>query len=399
VNKAYEVRQDGWTLDGGILLTLRETDSSVFDMDAEFTTADPAPNTRLPDPWSVAPITGLAAASGTTHLLQQADGTVVTRVSVTWDAVDDPRVIEPTGGVEIDWRTAGSDNWQTVRLPGDRVQWYLIGPKDGTVILIRARAIGAVGKSVDCTQITHNVVGKSDAPANATGLAATAIAGAIRIAWDECTEGDYAVSEVRYGSSWGAGTRIFRGRADTYDWAWPADGTYTLRLRHENFSGVLSVTSDTLSVTVDEGILITTGGLADGAATEVFQATDTSVISAGNLAPITYTADADCEVVVTARASCEGDSTPTADYNPRIGFGPSVETTGGTLLLSGLRTNRYLLRDGVDFQAALYQRIIYTMAAGDTAVFYVNFAGDHITNPIDFYTFGTTYCEIEVIKK
>jgi len=400
VSKAYEVRQDGWTLDGGILLTLRETDSSVFDMDAEFTTADPAPNTRLPDPWSVEPITGLAAASGTTHLLQQADGTVVTRVSVTWDAVDDPRVIEPTGGVEIDWRTAGSDNWQTVRVPGDRVQWYLIGPKDGTVILIRARAIGAVGKSVDCTQITHNVVGKSDAPANATGLAATAIAGAIRIAWDDCTEGDYAVSELRYGSSWGAGTRIFRGRANTYDWAWPADGTYTLRLRHENFSGVLSVTSDTLSVTVDDGILITTGGLADGAATEVYQATDTTAIeNTQDLAEITYTATADCDVVITVRSQCESLSTPTVDGNPRIAFGPYVKTTGGTGLLNATKVVRVLLRDGVDFQAPLYQSAIYSMTAGSTAVFSAAFIGDYTPDDNTFYTWGTTFCEIEVIKK
>jgi len=267
VSKAYEVRQDGWTLDGGILLTLRETDSSVFDMDAEFTTADPAPNTRLPDPWSVAPITGLAAASGTTHLLKQQDGTIVTRVSVTWDAVVDPRVIEPTGHIEIEWLPTGGSVWQTIRVPGDRAQVYLIGPKDQTYILLRARAVGAVGKSVDCEQILHFVQGKDVEPQDVTGLTWNIIYGAVELEWDQSIEQDYLETELRKdGASWASATPLTGTtptvvRGAKYTWAWPALGTYTVRARHRDRTGNMSVTSDLATVVVDETILIGSGGI------------------------------------------------------------------------------------------------------------------------------------------
>lgn len=267
VSKAYEVRQDGWTLDGGILLTLRETDSSVFDMDAEFTTADPAPNTRLPDPWSVAPITGLAAASGTTHLLLQQDGTIVTRVSVTWDVVADPRVIEPTGHIEVEWLPTGGSVWQTIRVPGDRAQVYLIGPKDQTYILLRARAVGAVGKSVDCEQVLHFVQGKSAVPADVTGLTDATIYGAIELEWDQSTELDYLETELRKGGTAWASATPLTGTTPTvvrgakYLWAWPAQGTYTVRARHRDTSGNISAASATTTVIVDDRIKLGSSGI------------------------------------------------------------------------------------------------------------------------------------------
>lgn len=267
VGKHYEVRQDGWTLDGGILLTLRETDSSVFDMDADFTAVDPAPNTRLPDPWNIDPITGLAADSGTAQLLKQGDGTIVTRVSVTWDAVDDPRVIEPTGSIEIEWLPTGSTVWQTVRVPGDRTQVYLIGPKDQSYILLRARAVGAVGKSVDCPQILHRVLGKSAAPANVTGLTDTTIYGAIELEWDQSTEVDYLETELRKGGTDWASATPLTGTTPTvvrgakYLWAWPAQATYTVRARHRDTSGNISAASATTTVIVDDRIKLGSSGI------------------------------------------------------------------------------------------------------------------------------------------
>lgn len=267
VNKAYEVRQESWTLDGGILLTLRETDASVFDMDAEFTTADPAPNTRLPDPWAIAPIAGLAAASGTAHLLIQADGTVVPRVSVTWTAVTDPRVIETTGHIEVDWQVAGAGVWQTIQVPGRSTQTYITPAPTGQYVLIKARAVGAVGRSVDCPQIMHQLGGKSDSPADVASLSGTVIYGAVEVQWALNTEPDYLETELRRGgTNWDTaspltGTTPTRVRGAKYLWAWPAQATYTLRARHRDTSGNLSAATTTATVVVNDNIKIGVGGI------------------------------------------------------------------------------------------------------------------------------------------
>lgn len=262
VDKPFTVQRDAFTLDGGIELVLRETDASVFDMDAEFTAIDAAPNSRLPDPWGIDPITGLAADSGTDELLLQADGTIISRVHVTWDAVDDPRITDSTGSIEIWWKDQGADEWQVIKRPGDSVDAFISPAQDGHYVLIKARALGSVGMSEFCTQIMHQVVGKTAPPVNVAGLLQHITYGAIILEWTMDTELDYRETELRRGSSWAAGVPL-KGTAATiiqgnrYAWEWPDDGTYTVYAKHRDTSGNESTTATTVSVVVDYRIHLT----------------------------------------------------------------------------------------------------------------------------------------------
>jgi len=101
-------------------------------------------------------------------------------------------------------------------------------------------------------------------PPDVSGMGATAIPGAIRLTWPQKPVGDIDVMQIRRGASWAAGVRLENGAAGstevdgtTYDWLWPASGSYTLWFRWRDRDGNLSVTAVALPVTVTaEGIEI-----------------------------------------------------------------------------------------------------------------------------------------------
>lgn len=269
VGKTFEVVEDGFDVDGGITLLLRETHPSTWDMDAGFPGIDPAPNTRLPDPWAIATIQGLAAASGNAWLLLQTDGSVVSRVAVSWDPVTDPRVTESTGSIEIDWQQLGDTAWQTIKVPGTATRAFISPAPDGRYVIIKGRAIGAVGRSPDCLQIIHQVQGKTSLPSNVAGELAIVEYGGIALQWLACPNADYAETEIRRdGTDWdsavpldGDGSQPTLVRGNRYKWEWPAYGTYAVRFKHRDASGNESPTATSLWVTVDDRIKLGSSGI------------------------------------------------------------------------------------------------------------------------------------------
>ena len=95
-------------------------------------------------------------------------------------------------------------------------------------------------------------------PTDVAGLTATAIPGAIRLAWAQPLDVDYAATELRRGSTWASAVRLDTGAAGAsldvagtgYDWAWPTPGTYTVLARHRDTSGTLSSATASVSITV-----------------------------------------------------------------------------------------------------------------------------------------------------
>lgn len=282
VNKPFEIIKDTWTADGSFELTLQETDPSVWDMDAAFSATDVAPNTSMPVPWGLPPITNLAASSGDATLLRQADGTVVPQISVTWDALSDSRVT--VGGyVEIRyWRMGDlSTTYQTVRVSGGDSQAFLNGVRAGSAYLVVARSVSVVTQGPWTTQIMITASGKTTPPDNVSGLAATVVYGAVFIAWNPSGSADYAQTELRRGSTWAAGVPLSgslatKVRGVNYLWAWPAQGAYTIWAAHYDSSGNPSATPASVALTVDAGINLTTGQLGVNAATNVYVATHVS---------------------------------------------------------------------------------------------------------------------------
>lgn len=270
--KLFEVLDVQWAVGGGIQLALKETDPAIWALGTSFSATPLAPPTLLPSPWYVPAVAGLACYSGAGEFQTQADGTVVGTMRVAWTAITDRYVLESGGGIEVKYgpATEPESAWRTARAIDGAGSIRLADVQDGRIYLIKARAFTAMTKGAWSATVLHMVASKTTGPAAAASITATAQPGGVLVSWTPCTESDYLESEVRYGTSWAAGTRIYKGRAIGTVWPWPSAGTYTLRVKHRNNSGLDSAETTT-SITVGTNTLIDwslvagTGKPADGA--------------------------------------------------------------------------------------------------------------------------------------
>lgn len=204
VNKPFEVKdfEFGADRDGdvplvGIDLTLKETASAVYDWSQEETAVDPAPNTTLPDPFTVTAPAGLTADSGTAQLFVAGDGTVVSRVLVSWTASLEGFVASG-GGYEVEWsRTDGAGEAQSTGLIR-ATSVYLTGVQDAAQYDIQVRAINVLGVASAWTQIQHTVVGKSAPPADVQNFGATQNGPVVVLKWDQVADLDLAGYVIRF---------------------------------------------------------------------------------------------------------------------------------------------------------------------------------------------------------
>lgn len=164
--KTFEVLGWKFSPQSGVLLTLKETTASIFDPAGDFDLPNASPNTSLPSPWVIEEIEGLAAESGSEHLLLQSDGTILSRVLVSWDAATGANVLDSAGRIEVRWGIAGTEEstWQTIAAPGSDTSLYITGAPDDTYILVKARAASSLVRGDWCTQISHLVIGKTEPP-------------------------------------------------------------------------------------------------------------------------------------------------------------------------------------------------------------------------------------------
>ena len=140
-----------------VQLTLQEDDASVYDL-ADAATADPAPNTNLPNPWRVTALANVQATSSPDTVLKSGTSPVVPRILVTWDAVTDAYVADPGGQIELYWLRPGGQ-WVQQNAPGDGTSAYLTGPAHGEPTLIAARARNSLGAVGPFVYISHTVEG------------------------------------------------------------------------------------------------------------------------------------------------------------------------------------------------------------------------------------------------
>lgn len=164
VNKQFMVLSRTLTGQGTVALTLKETSAAITTMDADFLPQGYAANTNLPKPWEVADVGALLASSGTTELLAQADGTVVSRVRITWPTPADQAVIQ-SGQVEVQYRASDSTGaWSSVTVAGNETQAIISDVQDGKSYVIRARFKTTLAVGDWSEQIGHVVIGKTEPP-------------------------------------------------------------------------------------------------------------------------------------------------------------------------------------------------------------------------------------------
>lgn len=216
VNKTFAVLHRTWQHDRGIIqLTLKETTAAIYTPDAAFLPQGLTDNTRLARPWDIEePVLG-SITSGTGDLSLMSDGTVITRVRVTWAPLTDARVTQG-GFIDVQWQPAdGSRAWQTVTVDGAESEAYIVGARDLQYIVIRARSRSSVARSDWSLQKTHKVVGKTTPPSRVgTPLLATPSGTRMLLDWPDIPDADLAYYEVRLADAdWGLPGYAYRGRA------------------------------------------------------------------------------------------------------------------------------------------------------------------------------------------
>ena len=162
--KTFMVLGRTFTSDGSLMLSLKETTAAIVTMDAGFSAQGFASNTNLPAPGTTAPVPALAVTSGTADLLKQKDGTIVSRMRVSWSQVPDAAVVAQ-GTVEVQYRRELENGaWTSMVVPGAETQAIATDVQDGSVYIIRARSKTSLAISDWNTQVQHQVVGKTAAP-------------------------------------------------------------------------------------------------------------------------------------------------------------------------------------------------------------------------------------------
>jgi hypothetical protein len=252
VNKTFEVIEAGWSIDGGITLTLKETDSSIYALGSAFSDIDPAPNTRLATPAVVPAVGTVTCSSGTSVLIKQPDGTILSRILVQWPTPTDPQVLE-SGGVEVRYGLAGVDEsgWMSIFCSGAQAQTYITGVRDGTIYGVKARAYNSIAQGAWSAPVAHKVVGKTAPPSNVASASYSLLGFyTVRATWPAVTDVDLLGYEVRTGgSSWETSTLVGTTDAPALQFA-SSPGTQTLWVKAFDTTGNYSAVAASVSVTI-----------------------------------------------------------------------------------------------------------------------------------------------------
>lgn len=221
VEKEFEVSE--WKMvseeiDGkpflGCDILLRETDISVYDWNSgEETSIDPAPNTQLLNPFDIDNPTNLTVTSGDEYLDIRLDGTVFSRMFVSWTSPDNPYVT--TGGrIEVQYKQSSESAWRNhISVEGDETSTYILDVKDGTLYDVRIRSVNYIGTRLPewVTVNNHLVIGKTAPPSSPSTFNVARLAdGTRRFTWTHSS----IPADVRVGGGY-----VIRYRLGT-GWAW-----------------------------------------------------------------------------------------------------------------------------------------------------------------------------------
>lgn len=202
-NKIFEIVD--WTLSTQeqnavpyltVRMSLIEVDTAIFSYDfaTDELLADIPPRTFLPNALRIETPTNLSVESGNDHLYIRQDGTVFSRLYVTWTPNQGP-----TDRYEIQYRESSASSWQRpVFASHDQQDIYLLEAQEGQSYEIRLRAIAPSGASSAWVVTAHTVDGKTTPPQTVEQFFANANGSVVYFSWKEVTDRDVAGYEIRY---------------------------------------------------------------------------------------------------------------------------------------------------------------------------------------------------------
>lgn len=157
VNKEFRVLE--WKLadDLGINLTLQEEASASYNWNAgNETTFDAAPDTILPDPFTVAQPTSMALS---TDSFLTDNGTEMPRIQVTWTAPADT-FVKQGGSIEVQFKRSLEASYEpSFFVPGSETKAFIAPVEDDVNYDVRTRSRNSLRKKSGWVTITNFTVG------------------------------------------------------------------------------------------------------------------------------------------------------------------------------------------------------------------------------------------------
>lgn len=240
-----------------VRLVLKEHASTIYSENyGEETRVDLAPNTTLPNPFSVETISNLALSSGTSDLYLRSDGTVFTRLKVSWTALTD-FFVTSGGLVEIQYKKSSLSDWQqSTSVSGNLSTSYILDVEDNIYYDVRARAVSSLGISGDYTTVTnHLVIGKTEKPNSVSGLNATISDYGVILNWLQNTDLDIFSYLIKIGSvdsSWDSLPIIADINTTNYNLGLLSDGTYKVQIKAKDTTGNESLLETSINVVIQK---------------------------------------------------------------------------------------------------------------------------------------------------
>ncbi len=211
---------------------------------------------------TVAAPSTLSLASGTAHLLLAGDGTVISRIWVSWTNSTDTAVVEHT----IQYKKSADTEWIHGATITDLTQTeFYIGPVEDAVDYdVRIRAVRINGRvSAWTTASNHTVIGKTADPEDVTGFTVVQNDNVVVFQWDQVADIDLGGYEIRYApitaAEWSNGfelTDTTRGTQVTTAAVPPGDWAFMIKARDTSRNYSTNETIVNLSVVSNMDVIV-----------------------------------------------------------------------------------------------------------------------------------------------
>jgi hypothetical protein len=212
--------------------------------------------TALPDPGTIPALSGLTATSGTAWLFRQTDGTIISRIYVTWTA---PTYVYAVR-IEVQFKRTTDTAWATAAI-FDTTSAICAPVQDGVTYDIRARLVNSLGQAGTWASLTHVVVGKTELPPDVDTFMASIYAdGTRQFTFSMASPPvDLAGYQIRYvaasSGTWASMTDLHTGllMASPYETNALAGGQYTFAIKARDATGNWSANATYVTVTLPDG--------------------------------------------------------------------------------------------------------------------------------------------------
>jgi hypothetical protein len=189
--KSFRVTQIVILNSDEVEITAYQYDDTVYNL-ATLTAVTGAPASNLPDVFSQVVLSGLSANSGTGVLTIASDGSIQSRILLTWTGTADTYALN--GLVQIEYQITGEPQWSQIQARGDATSVFIAPVTDSAMYTIRARYENSIGVPGPWATITHTVIGKTAPPASPTNVSLTQSL----VFWSKVTDLDLAGYQLRY---------------------------------------------------------------------------------------------------------------------------------------------------------------------------------------------------------